>query len=628
MPDSVSTNNWAVGVPDPTLANAQPEPELSSEETATQTEPTPAETNGKAAPETTAGVSAAGTKAGDLLDRMLEQGLLNATQVEEIRRQQAKTGRSAGDLVLENQWVDEDTIRQLQAEINHIPLADLDHAAASPQAMMFIPKQTAERFTVLPLEYNQETNQLTVAMADPLDLDTIAFLEKKTRTTLKVTYAPRSKLTQVIKEWYGVSLSTEVKQILQETETTSKEIKAQQQSGKQQAEVIRQAPISKIVNHILEYAIENRASDVHIEPQEERTRVRYRIDGVLQEKLVLPAKVHDALVSKIKILSNLKIDEKRLPQDGRFSFSHGDVEVDLRVSTLPTVHGEKVVMRLLKKNQGALTFQQLGMRGLALKQLEEAIVKPNGIILITGPTGSGKTTTLYSILSKINHPQVNIMTLEDPVEYQIEGVNQVQVNPQIGLTFASGLRSFLRQDPNIIMVGEIRDQETAELAIQASLTGHLVFSTLHTNSAAGAIPRLLDMGAEAFLIASSLLLIMAQRVVRKVCTTCQETYQPPPEVVENFRQVLGDLMPKQPFSLKRGKGCAECGNSGYLGRIGIYEVLLVTEKISRMILEKRTADEIEQVARENGMLTMVQDGYLKAIEGITTPEEVLRVAQE
>ena len=402
--------------------------------------------------------------------------------------------------------------------------------------------------------------------------------------------------------------------------------------------MIREAPIAKIVSTILDFAMKARASDVHIEPEIGQTRVRYRTDGILQEKLILPKNVHDALVSRIKILADMKIDEKRIPQDGRFNFRNGQEEVDLRVSTMPTVFGEKVVMRLLKKTGAVPSLPELGLRGRALKNFEEAILRPHGIILVTGPTGSGKTTTLYSVLSRINTTKVNVMTLEDPVEYQIGGVNQVQINPQAGLTFASGMRSFLRQDPNIIMVGEVRDVETAELAIQAALTGHLVFSTLHTNNASGALPRLLDMQAEAYLLASTITAIVGQRVTRRICTTCKTVYQPTAEVEQDIREILGKLWTKDPsaatggvnskLELSRGEGCEQCGNTGYRGRIGIFEVLPVTEKIGRLILERASAGEIEKAAVAEGMITMKQDGYMKAVEGITSIDEVLRVAQE
>jgi len=325
----------------------------------------------------------------------------------------------------------------------------------------------------------------------------------------------------------------------------------------------------------------------------------------------------------------MKIHEKRLPQDGRFSFKADSQEVDLRVSCLPTVHGEKIVMRLLKKGAGILSLPELGLRGRALKDFHDSILRPHGIILVCGPTGSGKTTTLYSGLSRINTPKVNIITLEDPVEYEIVGVNQVQVNPAAGLTFATGLRSFVRQDPDIIMVGEIRDSETTGLAVQAALTGHLVFSTLHTNDAAGAIPRLIDLGAEPFLLASSMTCIVAQRVVRRICPDCKEEYTAPAEVVADIKKILGNLYKDEgELKLWRGKKCSSCNNTGYLGRIGIFEVVPITEKIGRLTMERASATAIEKRAIEEGMITMKQDGYLKVIEGITTIEEVLRVAQE
>jgi type II secretory ATPase GspE/PulE/Tfp pilus assembly ATPase PilB-like protein len=344
--------------------------------------------------------------------------------------------------------------------------------------------------------------------------------------------------------------------------------------------------------------------------------------------------VHEAVVSRIKILAELKIDERRLPQDGRFSFRADDQEVDLRVSSLPTVDGEKMVLRLLRKTSHIPSLSDLGLRGMALKIIEESIKVPHGIVLITGPTGSGKTTTLYSVLHILNTPKVNIVTLEDPVEYQIDGVNQVQINVKAGLTFATGLRSFLRQDPNIIMVGEIRDNETADLAIQASLTGHLVFSTLHTNSSSGALPRLLDMKAEPFLLASSMTCVMAQRVLRKICDNCIETYTPSPVVIQEIKKVLGPMydahitkLGGKPITLSRGRKCEKCGDTGYRGRIAIFEVLKITEKIGKLILERAPAIQIENQAVLDGMVLMEQDGYIKALEGVTTLEEVMRVAK-
>ncbi len=359
--------------------------------------------------------------------------------------------------------------------------------------------------------------------------------------------------------------------------------------------------------------------------------MRYRVDGVLREELVLPKRIHDSVVSRIKILADLKIDEKRVPQDGRFTFTDGQQEVDLRVSTAPTVYGEKVVMRLLKKSQKIPTLTELGLRGKALRDLREAISRPHGMIVVCGPTGSGKTTTLYSVLSQVNTVKVNTMTIEDPVEYKIEGVNQVQVNPQAGLTFSSALRSFLRQDPDIIMVGEIRDKETAQLAVEAALTGHLVFSTLHTNDAAGAVPRLIDMGVEPFLLVSSLNAIVAQRVLRRIHEDCKESYQPVDKVQQDITKVLGPLLSpekRENLLLYRGKGKDDaCKGTGYLGRIGIFEVLPNSDKLMKLIIERSPAETIQKLAVEEGMTTMMEDGYLKATEGITTIEEVLRVAK-
>ncbi len=556
---------------------------------------------------------------------LVSQGALSQEQLKTIQLEQANTGRSIKELIKEHNFASEEEIAQAEAQLYNIPFVDLDAVAVSPEALGLLPRAVAERYSLVPFNYDRSKNELSVAMADPLDLSAIEFIEKKSNARIKPFMALLAKIQKKITTAYAQTLSVEVKAALKEAEP--EKIKAVDIS--QLGRVIREAPIAKIVSTILEFSIKARASDVHIEPEEGKTRVRYRIDGILHEKLVLPRKVHDAVVSRIKILSGMKIDEKRLPQDGRFNFRAGEQEVDLRVSCLPTSHGEKIVMRLLKKSGGVPDLPGLGLRGLALKSLQNAILRPHGIIIVCGPTGSGKTTTLYAALSRINTPKVNIITLEDPVEYEISGVNQVQVNPMAGLTFASGLRSFVRQDPDIIMVGEIRDKETTDLAIQAALTGHLVFSTLHTNDAAGAIPRLLDLGAEPFLLASSMTCVVAQRVCRRICEDCKEKYSPPPEIAADIKKVLGKLYQGgEKLTLFRGKKCAKCNNSGYLGRVGIFEVMPMTEKIGRLLLERPAAEAIENQAIEEGMVTMKQDGYLKAVEGMTTIEEVLRVAEE
>jgi len=477
--------------------------------------------------------------------------------------------------------------------------------------------------------YDDKNKVLYVATSDPLNVSLQDFIEMKAGVRSVLALADSSDIAQIINLSYSKNISPEVEQAVAQAAPNGPKIK---NSEKILDKSLTSAPIAKIVNTILDYAMKSRASDIHIEPQEIKTRVRYRIDGILQEKLSLPSSIHESLVSRVKILSEMKIDERRVPQDGRFNYKNQEEEIDLRVSTLPTVNGEKIVMRLLRKSGGMPSLLDLGLTGTQLKRFEDGISRSYGIVLVTGPTGSGKTTTLYSVLDKLNTKAVNIVTLEDPVEYQIEGINQVQINAQAGLTFGSGLKSFLRQDPNIILVGEIRDKETTQLAIQAALTGHLVFSTLHTNDAATAIPRLTDLGGEPFLIASVLSIAMAQRIVRKVCENCKEQYEAPPEVQEKIRKELGDVLPKQykdgaPIMLTRGKKCDECNNSGYKGRIGIFEILKASPAINDLILKEASSQAIVTQAQSEGMALMKQDGFLKVLQGLTTLEEVIRVTE-
>ncbi len=560
-----------------------------------------------------------------LADILNAQGVLDIEKTEKIKLAEIQTGKSQEDIIAAEKIVNEQDLTRAKAEFYRVPYVDITAVPVSPEALAVLPQKVAERFRVFPVSIDPVKKQLVLAMADPLDLTAIEFVEQKTGLLVTPSAAEPSKIATSVAAGYTTSLAKEVTAALKDVSADGSKVRTLKAT---KTGVLREEKVAEIVTHILSFAIKARASDVHIEPQERLTRVRYRIDGILQEKLTTPKELHDALISRIKILSGMKIDEKRIPQDGRFNFSTGDEEVDLRVSSLPTTSGEKIVMRLLKKTGGVPDLPELGLRGRGLKHLQDAILRPHGIILITGPTGSGKTTTLYSIIQRISTPKVNIITLEDPVEYKIEGVNQVQINPVAGLTFASGLRSFLRQDPNIILVGEIRDQETADLAVQASLTGHLVFSTLHTNDASGAIPRLLDMGAEPYLLASSVTAIVAQRVVRKIHEECKESYVPEPKMIQEVKNVLGSLMPKEEVKFYRGKGDVECGNSGYYGRVGIFEVLPITEKISRLILERSITLELEKQAVVEGMITLKQDGYLKVLEGLTSMEEVLRVAQE
>ncbi|OGC92554.1 hypothetical protein A2899_01870 [Candidatus Amesbacteria bacterium RIFCSPLOWO2_01_FULL_49_25] len=570
--------------------------------------------------------------AGGIVGVLIKEGKVTSEQREKAKLAFVATGVRELDYLVQQRMVSLDDIVGAKAKFYNVPLVKLTEKAISPVALAYVDKATASRLQLVPFEFNPVTRELSVAMANPVDLGAIEFLEKKLGVRVKVFAANPAEVRAAVETRYVQNLSGEVTAALKETGGGG-EAEVKTINIRRVGEFIKEAPIAKIVTTILEFAVKSRASDVHIEPLEDRTRVRYRIDGILHEKLILPKKIHDALISRIKILSDMKIDEKRMPQDGRFNFQTDTDEVDLRVSTLPTVHGEKVVMRLLKKTGGVPTLSDLGLRGRALKNVEDTILRPHGIILVTGPTGSGKTTTLYSILSKINSIKVNIVTLEDPVEYQLVGINQVQVNPVAGLTFASGLRSFLRQDPNIIMVGEVRDRETADLAVQAALTGHLVLSTLHTNSASGALPRMLDMEVEPYLITSTVTAIVGQRVCRRVCNVCRKPYEAEPEVVAEMKKVLGklwllDAASSKPLQLFKGVGCSECGNTGYRGRIGIFEVLIVSEKVGRMVLERLPANEVEKAAVTEGMITMKQDGFLKVVEGITSIEEVLRVAEE
>lgn len=560
-----------------------------------------------------------------LLKKLVEKNILSQENANHLEFVSLQKNIPIEELLLKEKKIDKNIIFKTIAEIKGFEYVDLTSIPIDSQAVGLISENIARKYDVLPFKYDPEKSVIFLASYDPENIFINDFLEKKTGKSIKMVFADKNEIRKSINLAYSQGLSPEVKEALKDY------IPDEEKTTGFQDISIREAPIAKIVSTILEFAIKSRASDIHIEPEENRTKVRYRIDGILQEKLSLPKTIHDALISRIKILSEMKIDEKRVPQDGRFNFKLNNDEVDLRVSTLPTVNGEKVVMRLLKKTGGIPTLNELGLRGSQLKDLEESIIKPYGIILITGPTGSGKTTTLYSILSKLNKPSVNIMTLEDPVEYQIPGINQVQINPQAGLTFATGLRSFLRQDPNIILVGEIRDKETTQLAIQAALTGHLVFSTLHTNDSATAIPRLIDLGAETFLISSVLSCVVAQRIVRRICPYCKTTYQPEKLVEENIKSVLGEYYPKvfneKPLTLTKGLGCPECNHTGYLGRIAIFEVLRITQNINRLILQQASAKDIEEMAKKEGLITMKQDGYLKVIDGITTIEEVLRVAE-
>ncbi len=570
-----------------------------------------------------------------MIDVLTDLKLLSEEKLGQLKQEFLTTGRNYEDIVAEKKWLSEEGLTKAKAKLNNLPYITIGETGISPEALSKLDESVARRYGILPFAIDKIDRKLSVAMKNPLDIQAIAFVEQKTGFKLAVHYASPSEIERVIVERYAQNLSTEVNEALKDTDQTKVRHVEQDDQLNNFGGVIRDAPINRIVETILEFAVKSRASDIHIEPLPNKIRVRYRIDGILVEKLVLPRSVIDAVVSRIKILGNMKIDEKRIPQDGRFNYTNDVKNVDLRVSTIPTVNGEKVNMRLLEKNLNVPTLEDLGLHGMALANVKESIKVPHGIILISGPTGSGKTTTLYSLINILNTPKVNIVTLEDPVEYQMIGVNQVQINTKAGLTFATGLRAFLRQDPNVIMVGEMRDRETTELAIQASLTGHLVFSTIHTSSAATSLPRMTDMGAESFLIASSVTLIIAQRVVRKINPTYKEEYVPDPAVIADIQRVLGVHFDNwcmehgktpQTLTLFRPSANRPENEPEYLGRMAIYEVMKMNEAIGRMILQNRPASEMEQEALRNGMLLMKQDGYIKVLEGITTIEEILRVA--
>jgi len=576
-------------------------------------------------------------------DVLYNKKLISSDQLSAIKFENVNTGKSTEAILKERGYVNSEDYAEAFGEVYGIPYITLAPGQLELALLDVIPLDVARKYRVVP--FKLEENKLYLAMVDPLDLQTIDFIERKTGHKVIPYIVTEKTVDKVLEEQKGKELGEEISAAMEEISQTT--LKIEETHGELTDATIRDAPIARIVGMILETAVKSGASDVHIEPGELSCRLRYRIDGILSEKRTLPKEMADSIVARIKILSKMKIDEKRIPQDGRFKVQVGKTETDLRVSTLPTIFGEKVVIRLLKEEGTVFSYKDLGMRGYTLKRFEEMTLKPNGMILVTGPTSSGKTVTLASALSRLNTVRVNIITLEDPVEIRVAGVNQVQVNPQAGLTFASGLRSFLRQDPNIIMVGEIRDDETAELATHAALTGHLVLSTLHTNSASGALPRLLDMGVEDFFLVSTIIGVLAQRLVRKICEDCKQEYDPPKEMLDQVGVTLDELsknmviMSKDPETAKlvktmlgkkglklfRGKGCPKCGNSGYRGRVGIFELLMMSEKIGQATLEKAPSSKIEAIAKAEGMVTLLQDGHLRSLEGTTTLEEVMRVTK-
>jgi type IV pilus assembly protein PilB len=558
-----------------------------------------------------------------------------------LERRLRQKGVKVEDVLVSEGIISENDLRKLEAYILGIPFVDLEKETVDPEVLKIIPEPVARANNIV--AFRKKGNNVEVAMLDPEDLRAIEFL-KKAYPNLR--FLPRLTTPESIKhvlKQYQKTLEAEFGEIIKKEAGEIKAIREEEKvEEKEELEkMAMELPIIKIVDTLIKHAILQRASDIHIEPMEKEVLVRYRIDGILRDAMTLPKVAASGIVARIKVLSNLRLDEHRLPQDGRFKVETPEYKYSIRVSIMPVFDGEKVVMRLLPETARGFTLEQLGLRGKALEDVQDNLRKPVGMILVCGPTGSGKTTTLYSMMEILNNPGVNICTIEDPIEYRMPRINQTQVNPKIGLTFAAGLRALLRQDPDIIMVGEIRDNETASLAINAALTGHLVLSTLHTNSAAGAIPRLIDMKVEPFLISSTLNLIIAQRLVRRLCGEKIKYYLKESELdniskycdLDRILKILREeklAKPGQPITkipFYRPKPTKECPD-GYKGRIGIFEVLPVTQTIKELIVKEATADEIEEQAKKEGMRTMVEDGFVKAAQGITTIEEVLRVIIE
>lgn len=545
-------------------------------------------------------------------------------------------GKTLEQALVGGKYVSDSDFAQAQAEVLGIPFMDLSEMEADPEILSLIPKKTLKTFKLVPVDY--QDGVLTVVLRNPQDyraVESLEFLAGEKGWKIKLATAPASQINKMVKSLSG--LEAEIETSLEAARGKFEKGKADEVSSEGKIEdIIKGAPVSRMLSVIMRHAVEGGASDIHIEPVGNESRIRYRIDGVLRTSLTLPIYVHPALVSRVKVLANLKIDETRVPQDGRITQEINKKKIDFRISTLPVIDHEKVVMRILDTTAGAPTFEKLGFREQYIEIMKEEIKKPHGLFLITGPTGSGKSTTLFSGLTLLNSDGVNISTLEDPVEYYIEGVNQSQVRPEINYTFATGLRSLLRQDPNVVMVGEIRDRETAELAIHASLTGHLIFSTLHTNDVYGLVPRLLDMGVEPFLLAATMNLGVAQRLARKICPYCKveeeitdKTRDELMKVIKNIpKKYLSHIDLNKKITFYHGKGCPKCGDLGYSGRTAVAEVFQFTDVAQKAIEKGFSRKVFETEFRRQGMITLYEDLVLKAAEGLTTVEEVKRLAQD
>ncbi len=560
-------------------------------------------------------------------DLLVKEKVITTEQLDQALKVQKESGTRLGSILVKLGYLSDEDVTNFLSRQYGVPAINLTYFEIDPTVVKLIPYETAKRYQILPL--SRVGASLTIAMVDPTNVFAMDDIKFMTGFNIEPVVASESSILDGIEKAYGSTHEEDLEKVMQSIEgvDTDVELQAEEEEvGLSELEkAADEAPIVKLVNLILTDAVKRGASDIHVEPYEKEYRVRFRIDGMLQTIMSPPMKLKDAITSRIKIMSKLDISEKRLPQDGRImlrvNIGGKKKQLDYRVSTLPTLWGEKIVMRLLDKENLRLDMTKLGFEAESLVKFEKAILKPYGMVLVTGPTGSGKTNTLYSAISRLNQPDTNIMTAEDPVEFQLAGVNQVQMKESIGLNFAAALRAFLRQDPNIILVGEIRDFETAEIAIKAALTGHLVLSTLHTNGAPETISRLMNMGIEPFLVATSVHMIVAQRLVRRICSDCKAEVDLPPQAL-----VEAGFTPEEAKTVKvyKGKGCGTCNSSGYKGRAGLYEVMEIDDDIRELILVGASAVELKKKAMERGMITLRRSGLVKAMAGITTLEEVAR----
>jgi type IV pilus assembly protein PilB len=560
----------------------------------------------------------------EIIQVLLESKQITKEQLDEAISLQKKTKSSLKKILLEKKLIDEEALLSLLSQKLSIPFLHINRYKLNKEIIKIIPEEIARRYNIIPI--SQMGNSITVALSDPLDIFLIDDLRILTGCDIDIVLSPQQEIEKALDTYYKKDLS-QIESFLEKetaTELTSG-LEVETTETIELSEVIKESqkpPIVQLVDLLLTLALKKRASDIHIEPTPNGLRVRYRIDGVLYDILNIPKAKQNAVLARLKIISNLDITENRLPQDGRFKVRLDSREIDFRVSALPISFGQKFVLRALDKSNLSIGLDKLGFSEQPLKLFKEAIARPFGMILVTGPTGSGKSTTLYSILNKLNTPNLNIITIEDPVEYEIEGITQIQVKPEIGLTFASGLRALLRQSPDVIMIGEIRDGETADTAVKAALTGQLILSTLHTNDASSSITRLIDMGVEPFLVASSLIMVCAQRLCRCICMRCKEEDKISDEILETIGF-------KERITFYKGRGCSYCNGSGYYGRTAILEVLMIDDHIREMIIQKKSCDEIKEYAiKELGMLTLRDDAFLKVKQGLITLEEAIRVTTE